>query len=90
MEQSGNGPDDGTPTFLDGADRRWEVHEISEPILPDRSSLLARAEFSAGWLLFTCGVERRRLAPLPPGWRHAPEAQLRRWCDDAAPARKLS
>jgi hypothetical protein len=89
MEQRDNGPDE-TPTFLDGALRRWEVHEIREPILPDRAAFLARPEFLSGWLLFTCGTERRRLAPLPPGWRQAPEAQLRRWCDDAAPARKMS
>lgn len=89
MEQHDNGSDE-TPSFLDSTLRRWEVHEISEPILPDRASLLARPGFSSGWLLFTSGTERRRLAPLPPGWRHAPEAQLRRWCDDAAPARNLS
>jgi hypothetical protein len=87
MQQTDNGPDD-TPTFLDGALRRWEVREIRDPLLPDRAAVLAPPEFSSGWLLFTCGAERRRLAPLPPGWRQAPEAQLRRWCDDAAPARK--
>jgi hypothetical protein len=86
MEQNDTAPDD-TPTFLDGALRRWEVHEISQPILPERVAVLAPPEFSQGWLLFTCGAERRRLAPLPPGWRQAPEAQLRRWCDEAAPAR---
>ena len=89
MEHSDIQPDD-TPSFLDGSLRRWEVHEISQPILPNRIDMLAPPEFSRGWLLFTCGTERRRLAPLPPGWRQAPEAQLRRWCDDAAPARKTS
>jgi hypothetical protein len=89
MEQSENSPAD-PPTFIDGAQRRWEVREICEPLLPERAAVLARPEFSTGWLLFTSGAERRRLAPLPPGWRQAPEAQLRRWCDDAAPARKSS
>ena len=89
MEQRDTEPD-GTPSFLDGTLRRWEVREINQPILPDRTRVLAPPEFSGGWLLFTCGTERRRLAPLPPGWRQAPEAQLRRWCDDAAPARKMS
>jgi hypothetical protein len=89
MEQRDIGPDD-TPTFLDGTSRRWEVREISQPLLPDRARVLAPPEFSSGWLLFTCGAERRRLAPLPPGWRQAPEAQLRQWCDDASPARKMS
>jgi hypothetical protein len=89
MEQSESKPAD-PPTFVDGTERRWEVREIREPLLPERAGLLARAEFSTGWLLFTSGTERRRLAPLPPGWRQAPEAQLRRWCDDAAPARGSS
>ena len=89
MQQSEERPFE-VPTFMDEGDRRWEVREIREPLLPERRDLLARPEFSAGWLLFTSGVERRRLAPLPPGWRHAPEEQLRRWCADAAPARNRS
>lgn len=89
MEQIQTDSDD-TPSFLDGELRRWEVRAITQPLLPDRAAVLAPGQFSSGWLLFTCGAERRRLAPLPPGWRSAPEAQLRRWCDDAAPARRPS
>ena len=89
MEQRELGAVD-IPTFLDEADREWEVREICEQLLPNRVGVLARPEFSAGWLLFSCGAERRRLAPLPPGWRQAPAAQLRRWCADAAPARSVS
>lgn len=89
MEQS---EEDGIeiPTFVDDAQRRWEVRAIRDPLLPARVQVLSPPEFSHGWLLFTSDGERRRLAPLPPGWRHAPEAQLRRWCADAAPARKPS
>jgi hypothetical protein len=89
MEQS----DDWTsevPSFLDESARRWEVREIREPLLPGRLALLSRPEFASGWLLFSCGEDRRRLAPLPPDWRHAPPAQLRRWWADAAPARNVS
>jgi hypothetical protein len=89
MEQSEEGAVE-IPTFVDDDARCWEVREIREPLLPDRAELLARPEFSSGWLLFSCGMERRRLAPLPPGWRKAPEAQLRRWCADASPARNSS
>ena len=78
------------PTFLDETDRVWEVREICEPLLPERRQVLAAKDFASGWLLFTCGAERRRLAPLPPGWREAPADQLRRWCEDAAPARPLA
>jgi hypothetical protein len=89
MEQSENGAAE-IPTFLDDAQQVWEVRAICEPLLPGRTQVLARPEFSSGWLLFTSGAERRRLAPLPPGWRQAPEAQLRRWCEDASPARRKS
>ena len=89
MEQSEEEPVE-VPTFMDDDARRWEVREIREPLLPERAELLARPAFSSGWLLFSCGAERRRLAPLPPGWREAPEGQLRRWCADASPARNTS
>jgi hypothetical protein len=86
MEQSKERP---TPaqTFVDETQRVWEVREIRAAILPNRTQLLARPGYSAGWLLFSSGAERRRLAPLPPGWREAPAAQLCRWCEDASPAR---
>jgi hypothetical protein len=89
MEQRDEPPAD-VPSFLDDSERRWEVREICEPLLPERSDLLARPEFAAGWLLFSSGAERRRLAPLPPGWREAPESQLRRWCAEAFPARSIT
>lgn len=80
----------GVCTFLDERECLWEVREIREPLLPERRELLARPEFSGGWLLFSSALERRRLAPLPPGWRVAPPAQLRRWCADASPARPMA
>jgi hypothetical protein len=30
-----------------------------------------------GWIAFECGEERRRIAPIPPGWEHLSEAELR-------------
>jgi hypothetical protein len=89
MEQSKAGLVE-VPTFVDEGARRWEVREIREPLLPERAGVLSRPEFSSGWLLFSCETEHRRLAPLPPGWRVAPDEQLRRWCADAAPARMRS
>lgn len=74
-------------SFVDERERKWEVREIREPLLPERINLLARPAFSSGWLLFSSGEEKRRLAPLPPGWRIAPETQLRRWCADALPVK---
>jgi hypothetical protein len=73
--------------FTDEFDRSWEVHEIRDPILTDRRNRYIRSEFSAGWLLFVSGDERRRLAPYPPGWRFADAARLRCWVNDALPVR---
>ena len=84
MQQS-RSPDLPAPVhaFADASDRRWEVREIRDPVLPERRGLFIRPEFAAGWLLFNCGLERRRLAPLPPGWRHATPQQFQRWVEDA-------
>jgi hypothetical protein len=75
------------PRFVDETERDWEVREIREPILSERRHLFIRPEYANGWLLFTSGEERRRLAPLPPGWRFATQDQLRAWCREAIPAR---
>jgi hypothetical protein len=73
--------------FTDETERHWEVREIRVPLLPERRTLLMRREYADGWLLFVSGNERRRLAPLPPGWRMADASRLRRWVDDALPVR---
>jgi hypothetical protein len=77
-------------SFVDEGERGWEVREIRTPILPERRGLYTRPEFANGWLLFMSGVERRRLAPFPPGWRLATEDQLRRWCAEATPVERRS
>ena len=73
--------------FTDESDRAWEVREIRQPILPGRTTLLLRREYVDGWLLFSSGDERRRLAPYPPGWRLADPVRLRCWVNDALPVR---
>ena len=72
-------------TFRDDGNREWEVRAIREQLTERQVRLLPRPELAEGWLLFTCGDERRRYEMLPPGWSLAPEALLRRWCDDASP-----
>jgi hypothetical protein len=77
-------------TFRDELNREWEVRAVREPLTERRARLL-RPEHVHGWLLFCLGEERRRLAPLPPGWFVASDVQLTRWCDDAEPAlRRIS
>jgi hypothetical protein len=73
--------------FTDETNRAWEVREIRDPVLPERRKFLLGSDYAHGWLLFMSGEERRRLAPFPPGWRHADAAQLRCWVNDALPVR---
>lgn len=69
--------------FTDAEARSWEVRAIRDPLLPERRARFLNPAYSAGWLLFTSGSERRRFAPLPPDWSSASEAQLRQWCAGA-------
>jgi hypothetical protein len=85
MEQrmEGAGPDETGPReFCDDCAQTWEVRAIL-PTEWERRSNLVRPDCANGWLLFTLGRERRRLAPLPPEWDRASEAQLTQWCADA-------
>ena len=71
-------------TFEDAVGIEWEVREIHVPslaIVPRK--YLRRPEYADGWLLFTCGGERRRLAPCPGEWRAANTVELARWCGEA-------
>lgn len=38
-----------------------------------------------GWLTFQCGVERRRLTPIPEGWTSLPDETLRALSTRATP-----
>ncbi len=71
-------------TFSDEENREWEVRAI-RPAHTERRARLVSADLANGWLLFTLGLERRRLAPLPPGWHQATDTQLLRWCVEADP-----
>jgi hypothetical protein len=71
-------------TFRDEDGLEWEVRAIT-PVLKDRRAPVVRADLANGWLLFTLGLERRRLAPLPSSWREAPESQLESWRRSAQP-----
>ena len=71
-------------TFRDENGLEWEVRAIT-PATKDRRAPVVRADLANGWLLFTLGLERRRLAPLPSAWRSASEAQLEDWRRSAEP-----
>jgi hypothetical protein len=85
MEPMSNG-DNEVPlrVFCDGKDCAWEVRAIRPPDTERRARLLPPAHAN-GWLLFSLGEERRRLAPLPEDWRAASDEQLARWWGEAHP-----
>ncbi len=53
-----------------GGDRRGE-----DGLIP--------AELKGGWLTFETEAEKRRLAPIPPGWDRLPDAALEQLCGRA-------
>ena len=63
-----------------GADRRVSTDRRNQPSKP---------ELSEGWLVFEGGGERRRLAPIPPGWEVRSDADLERLCGRAQPVAGL-
>jgi hypothetical protein len=44
-------------------------------VLPGLSDLVD-PDFVDGWLCFDCGMERRRLAPIPADWENLPDGEL--------------
>lgn len=47
-------------------------------------------QWSKGWLAFETRGEKRRLAPVPPGWSALTDRELAELCDSASRARSQS
>lgn len=80
----------GLREFTDQGGRRWRVWDIR----PEQMHAATRAEDHLqnvinGWLAFepAGGGEKRRLAPIPPRWDSATEAELESMLERAEPAR---
>jgi hypothetical protein len=50
---------------------------------PFRRSVAVASEYSQGWLCFESEGEKRRLAPVPPGWQEAGPDRLSTWLQAA-------
>ena len=48
-----------------------------------RRSAAVASEYSGGWLCFETEGEKRRLAPVPPGWEEAGPDRLTTWLQAA-------
>ena len=73
-------PAGGTEPFTSGPERRKTPERRRAPF--HRSAAVA-SEFSQGWLCFESDGEKRRLAPVPPGWDEAGPNQLSTWLQAA-------
>ena len=71
--------------MIRGYDRRGESRDpvVSDLPIPIKPTLDPGLE--EGWLCFQTGHERRRFAPIPPGWVELPDAVLRVMLDIANP-----
>ncbi|HEX8361694.1 MAG TPA: hypothetical protein VF613_16375 [Longimicrobium sp.] len=68
--------------FVDGGGVSWRAWDTYPG-----SAANVRPGFESGWLGFECEQERRRLAPVPPGWETASDDELRSMLADAQPNR---
>jgi hypothetical protein len=57
-------------------ERRSGTEQRRQP----RHPALVRPGFEAGWLCFQAGPAVRRLAPVPPDWELASDAELEAYC----------
>ena len=67
-------------SFTGAADRR---HTPDRRRGPFRRSVSVASEYSSGWLCFESEGEKRRLAPVPPGWSEAGPDRLSTWLQAA-------
>lgn len=84
--------------FTDTSGTEWRVWQVSPTSVGvhrgaetlERLSLQG-TPFADGWLCFESDVEKRRLAPIPPGWEDAGLGQLLQLRDEAGvvPSREL-
>jgi hypothetical protein len=69
-----------TGGFEGEADRRRTPDRRRSPF---RHSVSVASEYSNGWLCFEGEGEKRRLAPVPPGWAEAGPDRLATWLQAA-------
>ena len=70
----------GTVPFTSGPERRKTPERRRAPF---HRSTAVSSEYSEGWLCFESEGEKRRLAPVPPGWDEAGPDRLSTWLQAA-------
>jgi len=74
-------------TFRDGAGLEWTVFEVRRSSEESNWAYLPRG-FRSGWLCFESSAGKRRLSPVPDGWKLLEENDLERMLRRAAPVGK--
>jgi hypothetical protein len=74
-------------TFRDGAGIEWTVFEVRRSNEESNWAYLPRG-FRSGWLCFESSAGKRRLSPVPDGWKMLEENDLERMLKRAAPVGK--
>jgi hypothetical protein len=77
--------------FTDSMGVEWRVWEVY-PRAGNQSSAetfstakLKGTLYAEGWLCFESGSEKRRLAPIPPGWQSQEHGDLQHLLEQATP-----
>ncbi len=71
-------------TFRDGAGVEWTVFEVRRTNEESNWAYLPRG-FRSGWLCFESVSGKRRLSPVPDGWKLQEEDDLERMMKRATP-----
>jgi len=66
--------------FSESSERR---HTPDRRKAPFHRTVAVSSEFSHGWLCFETEGEKRRLAPVPPGWEEAGPDRMSTWLQAA-------
>jgi hypothetical protein len=66
-------------------DRRSSARRSAELAAASGTQWFLHAELENGWLCFQSGIDRRRFAPIPPGWVDLSDELLRAMLSAAAP-----
>ena len=74
--------------FTDSAGTEWTIFEIRRQGNDEASWAYLPQGFRAGWLCFESKVGKRRLSPIPDGWKALNDSELERMLKTAIPVNR--
>ena len=69
--------------FTDSTGQEWTVFEVKRHGSESSPWSYLPEQFGSGWLCFESDTSKRRLYPVPAGWREQPDGELRRLLQQA-------